>query len=62
MGKHLTQYELGVIWGLRQQKKPPSYADIGKKLGKDKSTIQRAYNRLRKNVLTKENKEVVVQK
>ena len=48
MGKHLTQYQLGQIWAWRYPKPVLSFKKIAKKLRKDKSTISKAYSRMKR--------------
>ena len=47
MGKHLTEYQLGQIVAWRDQKRPLSFVQIGKKLCRDKSVIRKAYIRVK---------------
>ena len=48
MGKHLSQYEMGLIWAYRHPKPRLSFARIAKKLKKGKSTIVQAHKRMEK--------------
>ena len=47
MGKHWAEYQLGQIVAWRDQKRPLSFVQIGKKLGRDKSVSRKAYNRVK---------------
>ena len=47
MGKHLTEYELGKIVAYRDRKRPLSFTEIGKKLKRERTTIRKAYYRVK---------------
>src|SRR4051812_4648074 len=55
MGKHLSEFELGRIVALRNQKKPVPYAEIARRINKPKTTIVQAFFRYRNRGNSKNN-------
>jgi hypothetical protein len=47
MGKRLSPYELGQIKAYREHRNPLTFEEIARKLGRDKSTIVKAYGRIK---------------